>query len=201
MFVVLFEVEPRAALFEEYLATAASLRPELERIEGFLENVRYTSRRTQGRLLSVSTWQDEKALVRWRSNELHYVSGQCRGRAEIFADYRLRVGELVADSRSGTVEDAVRRDVTTVSAATAVTTEEWPEDAGDGAAAPGGLDHELYDRLGGGVTLLRTDWPTTDDALAAAPVSREGFRRCVRVIRDYGMRDRREAPQYFPDVG
>jgi hypothetical protein len=24
--------------------------------------------------------------------------------------------------------------------------------------------------------------------------------RQVRVIRDYGMRDRREAPQYFPDV-
>jgi hypothetical protein len=40
-----------------------------------------------------------------------------------------------------------------------------------------------------------------DAAAAAAIHAPEGARsRCVRVVRDYTMFDRREAPQYYPEV-
>lgn len=39
-------------------------------------------------------------------------------------------------------------------------------------------------------------------AARIAPIAHPSLRsRCVRVIRAYGMRDRHEAPQYYPDVG
>lgn len=45
---------------------------------------------------------------------------------------------------------------------------------------------------------------TGDDRAAEECLSEQtlGSRaRRVRIIRDYGMQDRREAPQYFPEVG
>src|SRR5687768_13440546 len=89
MFVVIFEVQPEAERWDDYLETARLLRPELSQIDGFLDNERYKSERTSGRVLSLSTWRDEKALVRWRTYATHYTQGQERGRFEIFADYHL----------------------------------------------------------------------------------------------------------------
>src|SRR6266545_3361510 len=100
MFAVIFEVQPKPERWNDYLDTARMLRPELERIEGFIDNERFRSQRTEGRVLSLSTWQDEKALVRWRTQATHHTQGQEPGRAEIFADYHLRVGEIVADRKS-----------------------------------------------------------------------------------------------------
>jgi len=60
MFVVLFEVQPHPELFDEYLGVAKLLRPDLEAIDGFIDNTRFASARTPGRLLSLSTWRDEK---------------------------------------------------------------------------------------------------------------------------------------------
>src|SRR6202171_4668904 len=97
MFVVMFEVQPRSDQWETYLGLAKWLRPEIERIDGFIDNERFASRRTQGRLLSLSTWRDEKALIRWRTLAVHH-GAQERGRTAIFADYRLRIGEVTADT-------------------------------------------------------------------------------------------------------
>ena len=55
-----------------------------------------------------------------------------------------------------------------------------------------------------GDLILLTSWRTGADAEAFERASRlpgDGRLRRVRVIRDYGMFDRREAPQYYPDVG
>src|SRR5687768_193825 len=101
MFVVIFEVQPKTERWDDYLQTARLLRPELERIDGFLDNERFRSERTDGRILSLSTWRDEKALVRWRTQATHHDQGQARGRFEIFADYHLRVGEVTADTAVG----------------------------------------------------------------------------------------------------
>ena len=98
MFVVLFEVQPHPERFDEYLGIAKLLRPELEAIDGFIDNTRFASARTPGRLLSLSTWRDEKSLIRWRTHATHHDQGQRRGRFEIFADYRLRVAEVTQDS-------------------------------------------------------------------------------------------------------
>src|SRR5215470_9922268 len=97
MFAVIFEVEPKPERFDDYLALAKQLKPRLEAIDGFIDIDRLESRRTKGRLLSLSIWRDEKAVVRWRSHGEHH-GAQEKGRFEIFADYRLRVGEVTADS-------------------------------------------------------------------------------------------------------
>src|SRR4051794_35906966 len=76
MFVVIFEVQPKALRWDDYLETARLLRPELERIDGFVDNERFRSRRTEERILSLSTWRDEKSLVRWRAQATHHTRGQ-----------------------------------------------------------------------------------------------------------------------------
>ena len=98
MFSVLFEVQPRADQWEAYLGNAKLLRPELEKIDGFIDNIRYRSLTREGCILSLSNWRDEKALVRWRTHALHH-GVQKKGRAEILRDYHLRVGQVTRDTR------------------------------------------------------------------------------------------------------
>ena len=109
MFVVLFEVEPRPERWDDYLHYAGMLRPELEQIDGFLDNRRFRSRRHDGRLLSLSFWRDEKSVVRWRSHAMHH-GVQAKGRSEVFRDYHLRVGEVVSDN--GAAQPQARFDET-----------------------------------------------------------------------------------------
>src|SRR3569833_2841721 len=93
MFSVIFEVCPKPERFDDYLAFARQLKPRLEKIEGFVDNERFESKRRAGWLLSHSTWRDEKAVVRWRTEGEHHAT-QERGRSEIFRDYHLRVGDV-----------------------------------------------------------------------------------------------------------
>ena len=69
----------------------------MEAIDGFIDNERFESKRRQGWVLSLSTWRDEKAVVRWRSQSEHHKI-QEQGRNGIFSDYHLRVCEVTADS-------------------------------------------------------------------------------------------------------
>src|SRR5947199_3081373 len=98
MFCVIFEVHPKPDQWDAYLGLGRMLKHELEKIDGFVDNTRYRSLRRDGWLLSLSSWRDEKALVRWRTQARHHVV-QEKGRSEIFLDYHLRIGELTADSR------------------------------------------------------------------------------------------------------
>src|SRR5215510_10323789 len=66
--------------------------PELETIDGFFANIRYRSLTRDGWIPSLSSWRNEKALVRWRTR-MRYHQAQEKGRAEILADYHLRVGQ------------------------------------------------------------------------------------------------------------
>ena len=96
MIAVIFEVLPHAAHRQAYLDTAASLRPYLEQIEGFISIERFESLSQPGKVLSLSFWRDEAAVQQWRTLEVHR-SAQAAGRDHIFADYRLRVAEVVRD--------------------------------------------------------------------------------------------------------
>src|SRR5215469_15561217 len=98
MFAVIFEVTPKQERWDEYLGLAKLLRPEIEKIDGFIDNERFESRRAKGRLLSLSTWRDEKAVIRWRTLAVHHQV-QEKGRFEVFQDYHLRVGEFTADTQ------------------------------------------------------------------------------------------------------
>ena len=46
MFAVIFEVRPKKEQFDEYLNLAKFLKPELEKIDGFIDNERFVSQRT-----------------------------------------------------------------------------------------------------------------------------------------------------------
>src|ERR1700753_3020955 len=109
MFSVLFEVHPKSDKQDAYLGYAKMLKPELEKIDGFVDNIRYGSLTREGWLLSLSNWRDEKALVRWRTPARHH-DAQSDGRTAILLDYHLRVGELTSDSesRSGQMPPAQR---------------------------------------------------------------------------------------------
>jgi len=54
MFSVLFEVCPKLDQWAAYLDYAKMLRPELEIIDGFIDNVRYRSLTRKGWILSLS---------------------------------------------------------------------------------------------------------------------------------------------------
>ncbi|TVO57280.1 antibiotic biosynthesis monooxygenase family protein [Denitromonas halophila] len=96
MLAVIFEVEPAPGQRDAYLDTAAALRPLLETIDGFISIKRFESLTQPGRLLSLSFWRDEAAIQCWRTLETHRAA-QVAGRQQVFADYRLRVAEVVRD--------------------------------------------------------------------------------------------------------
>jgi heme-degrading monooxygenase HmoA len=96
MIAVIFEVVPAPGRKQEYLDLAASLRPELEKMDGFVSIERFESLTDKGKLLSLSVWRDEDAVKRWRQLEGHRLA-QARGRGGVFADYRLRVASVIRD--------------------------------------------------------------------------------------------------------
>src|ERR1700749_5030883 len=121
MFAVIFEVQPRAGQWDAYLGRGRMLKPELEGIEGFVDNVRYRSLTREGVILSLSSWRDEKSVVRWRVHSRHHEA-QSQGREAILADYHLRVGEITQDTQlppGHTLRDQ-RLDETEVGSGTAV---------------------------------------------------------------------------------
>jgi heme-degrading monooxygenase HmoA len=97
MFSVIFEVLPNKENWDDYLDNAKMLHPELEQVDGFVDNIRYKSLTREGWILSLSNWRDEKSLVRWRTRRRHHEV-QRKGRDEILADYHLRVGQIAADN-------------------------------------------------------------------------------------------------------
>jgi heme-degrading monooxygenase HmoA len=222
MFSVIFEVCPKQERFDDYLGLAKQLKPVLEKIDGFVDNERFESKRRPGWLLSHSTWRDEKAVVRWRTVGEHHAT-QERGRNEIFRDYHLRVGDVTFDTdppASAPVHEQ-RLDVTQVGAAKMVTFTEvvLHKDAAD-AGQPDSLlalvgldlakeravvDHDVFASIyTPGKLALLVSWADAAAASSWMPSQRAGLgslrHRRVRVIRDYGMFERREAPQYFPEV-
>lgn len=214
MFAVLFEVQPKPERWDDYLAFAKQLKPKLEAIDGFIDNERFRSRRSEGKLLSLSTWRDEKSVIRWRSHGEHH-GVQEQGRARVFDDYHLRVGEVIGDTAppQGHVVLEQRLDETETGEAKLCTVTEIPPGPDSkplaeplirlklDAQAPGLLDQEIYESITTpGKLLILGSW--RDGAAAESWHPGEGIRhRRVRVIRDYGLHDRREAPQYYPPVG
>jgi len=220
MFSVLFEVNPHTDQWDSYLCYAKMLKPELERIDGFVDNIRYRSLTRERWVLSLSNWQDEKALVRWRTRANHHEI-QEKGRTAVFLDYHLRVGQLTRDSRlpEGCSLREQRLDETETGAATTVTLidatqpADWvkstsPEDVakwlGFEPGAEGIVAWDVFDAvLTPGDIVLLMSWKDHNAAEAFERSMRLAesarFRR-VRIVRDYGMFDRRESPQYYPEV-
>lgn len=109
MIAVIFEVIPNEGKREEYLDIAASLRPELDHIDGFISIERFQSFSDPGKVLSLSFWRDEESIQQWRNLEMHRHA-QAKGRHEVFKDYHLRIATVVRDygmfDRKETPEDS-----------------------------------------------------------------------------------------------
>ena len=93
---VIFEVQPADGRRERYLEIAAGLRSQLERIDGFISIERFQSLSDPGKILSLSFFRDEAAVLAWRSATNHR-DAQREGRDGVFSDYRLRVVEVIRD--------------------------------------------------------------------------------------------------------
>ncbi len=218
MFSVLFEVHPKTAQWDAYLGNAKALRPELEQVEGFVDNIRYRSLTREGWILSLSGWRDEKAVVRWRTAMRHH-DVQEKGRGEILLDYHLRVGQVTEDTEvpDGQVIREQRLDETETGEGTTVTLldssrpVDWvnrttPEEIarwlGLAPQAPGVMSWDVFDAVltPGDVIVMITwrDHTAAENFERTLPMSRDRRLRRIRVVRDYGMFDRREAPQYYP---
>jgi len=93
---VIFEVRPAPGQRQTYLDTAAALRAQLERMDGFISIERFQSLAEPDKLLSLSFWRDEASLAAWRQLEAHRRA-QAAGRDHVFADYRLRIAAVARD--------------------------------------------------------------------------------------------------------
>jgi heme-degrading monooxygenase HmoA len=219
MFSVIFEVHPGPGQKDNYFAHAKLLRPELENVDGFADNIRYRSLTREGWMLSLSSWRDEKAVVRWRTRMRHHEA-QERGRTEIFLDYHLRVGQLTKDTNipEGYELHEQRLDETEVGEGTVILidgkrTSEWVQNTsaedvarwlGLPSKAEALVNWDVFDAvLTPGDIVLLMSWRDQLEAEAfekTVPLQESARLRRVRVVRDYGMYDRREAPQYYPDA-
>jgi heme-degrading monooxygenase HmoA len=219
VFSVLFEVYPKPDKWDAYLGQARVLKPELEKIDGFVDNIRYRSLTREGCILSLSSWRDEKALVRWRTHAGHHVV-QEKGRFEIFQDYRLRVGEVTRDTESPDGDSTQQRldetqtgDATTIILIDGKRPPDWVKKSSPHQAAEwlglkrdttGLVAWDVFDAvLTPGDIILLMAWRdrTYAEVYESAFSLHDGIRlRRVRIVRDYGMFDRREAPQYYPEI-
>ena len=220
MFSVIFEVHPRPDQWDAYLGHAKMLKPELEQIDGFVDNIRYKSLTRDGWILSLSGWRDEKSVVRWRTRMRHHEA-QETGRGKILLDYHLRVGQITHDTRlpPGNALREQRLDETEGAAGTtamlidAAQPPDWVK-ATDPAAiatwlglapqATGLVASDVFEAvLTPGDLILLLSWrdqPAAEAFEATAALPAGARLRRVRVVRDYGMFDRHEAPQYYPEV-
>ncbi len=96
MIAVIFELIPAEGRKAEYLDIAAEMRPMVEEVEGFISVERFQSLTDPKKLLSISFFEDEAALDRWRQLAAHRRA-QAQGRAGIFSGYRLRVASVIRD--------------------------------------------------------------------------------------------------------
>jgi heme-degrading monooxygenase HmoA len=220
MFSVIFEAHPKSDQWDAYLDNAKILRPELEQVDGFIDNIRYRSLTREGWILSLSNWRDEKSVVRWRTRMRHHEV-QEKGRGQILLDYHLRVGQLTQDTRvpAGYELREQRLDETEVGEGTAMTLidatrpSEWVKESspqivaewlGLPATASGLISWDVFDAvLTPGDIILLLSWRNHEAAQKfedSLPLQGGARFRCVRIVRDYAMFDRREAPQYYPDA-
>lgn len=96
MIAVIFEVVPAPGRKAEYLDIAAEMRPMVHEIEGFISVERFQSLTDPDKLLSLSFFEDENAVARWRHLAEHRVA-QAKGRDGLFSGYRLRVTQVLRD--------------------------------------------------------------------------------------------------------
>ena len=96
--VVLFEVKPQKEGKEEYLKLAAALKTELAKMSGFIRVERFASLNEEGKLLSLSVWENEDAAAAWR-NQLNLGAARRKGMMRCLSVTISRWHPLAANTR------------------------------------------------------------------------------------------------------
>lgn len=96
MIAVIFEVKVEQGKMSRYLSLATDLKPLLQDIKGFISIERFQSLSTQGKLLSLSWWENEEAVLRWKKNILH-KNAQQEGRSSLFNFYRISIVSMTRE--------------------------------------------------------------------------------------------------------
>jgi len=200
-----FEVQIKEGQINRYLDLAASLKPSLEAMGGCLFIDRFKSLNRSNLLLSYQIWQDEGSMIAWRVDPEHHTVQEA-GREKVFDDYRIRISQVLHEERPGKsawrperlspYNDPKRRPPTFVVASesrnpelSAETT--WKRDVFESVYRPGIFAHL--------VDVPSSDAGTDFGRKLFAESTTEYF-RVFEVMRDYGMFNRGEAPQYYPPV-
>ncbi len=68
----------------------------LDEIEGFISVERFQSLTDPRKILSLSFFEEEDAIARWRNLNAHR-GAQTKGRSGVFEDYRLRIAGVIRD--------------------------------------------------------------------------------------------------------
>ncbi len=184
MFAVAFEVLPSETGYQRYLDIAAALRPKLDLIDGFISIERFRSLTHPGWILSLSLWRDEAALVQWRRDGEHHAA-QTEGRQSVFNDYRIRVIRMVdalQDQQgplAGLYEHPATLDIEAPKIFQSLVNPDKRIALADHADAN-----------------AARAWNESFAAHDASPARV----LCGVTIRDYGLFERNQAPQLFPDA-
>ncbi len=96
MYAVIFEVEVKSSGKEEYLAIASKLKEQLVKIDGFISIERFQSLVNDGKILSLSFWENEESIRNWKANFDH-MQAQAKGRENLFKDYHIRIAKVERD--------------------------------------------------------------------------------------------------------
>jgi heme-degrading monooxygenase HmoA len=200
-----FEVQIKEGRIDRYLDLAASLKPSLEAMGGCLFIDRFKSLNRKNLVLSYQIWQDEGSMIAWRVDPKHHAV-QETGREKVFADYRIRIAQVLHEERPDKTpwhpdrlspyNDPKRRPPTFVVASESrnrvlpIETS-WTRDVFESVYRPGIFAHLV-------------DVPSADAGVAIGRQlfsdSTTEYFRVFEVMRDYGMFNRQEAPQYYPPV-
>lgn len=200
-----FEVQTRPGHRDQYLDLAASLKPDLTAMGGCLFIDRFGSLTRENLLLSYQVWQDEGAMTAWRVHGYHHKV-QTIGRERVFSDYRIRIAQIIHEERPEKpiwqperrtpYNDPARRPPRFAVIAESRQAElpvqtEWKRDDFKSVYRDAVFAHLI-------------DVPDQQAGLELGRQLLQGstmeYFRVVEVMRDYGMFDRTEAPQYYPAV-
>ncbi len=200
-----FEVQIKEGQIDRYLDLAASLKPSLEAMGGCLFIDRFRSLTRKNLLLSYQIWQDEGSMIAWRVDAKHHTV-QETGRQKVFDDYRIRIAQVIHEERPNKTawrpkhlspyNDPKRRPPTFVVASESrnrelSTESSWTRDVFESVYRPGIFAHL--------VNVPSPDAGVGFGQQLFADSTTEYF-RVFEVMRDYGMFNRAEAPQYYPPV-
>lgn len=96
MIAMIFEFWLDKAEVEAYQPYSRQMRKWVDEIDGFISVERYQSEADPRKVLALGFFRDEDAVTQWRNHPAHRQAQQL-GRERFYANYRLRMAEVVRD--------------------------------------------------------------------------------------------------------